>query len=298
MTLAARTDLMLPPGTFNDRTIIVTGGGTGLGRSMAQTLLSLGANVAICGRRADVLTATAAELAQATGGAVLAQPCDVRRTEQVEALIAATAERFGSVHGLVNNAAGNFICPTERLSFNAFHSVVDIVLAGTMHCTLACGKRWIDEGTPGAVLNIVATYAWTGSGYVVPSAVAKAGVLALTRSLASEWGKYAIRTNAIAPGPFPTEGARSRLMPPALAEFADAAKRIPLGRVGEHQELANLAAYLLSDYAAYVTGACVTIDGGEWLKGAGEFNYLDAVSGQQWDELQALLKPKNREGNR
>jgi NAD(P)-dependent dehydrogenase (short-subunit alcohol dehydrogenase family) len=283
---------MLPAGTFEGRTIIITGGGTGLGRSMAQTLLSLGANVAICGRRSDVVVATATELQQATGRDVLAQPCDVRRTDQVEALVSATVKRFGSIHGLINNAAGNFICPTERLSFNAFHSVVDIVLCGTMHCTLACGKQWIEAGTPGVVLNIVATYAWTGSGYVVPSAVAKAGVLALTRSLASEWGKYAIRTNAIAPGPFPTEGAWSRLMPPAVAHFSDPAKRIPLGRVGEHAELANLAAYLLSDYAAYITGACVTIDGGEWLKGAGEFNYLDAVTDEQWDELQAVLKPK------
>ena len=292
MPLPARTDLMLPPGTFKGRTIIITGGGTGLGRSMAETLLSLGANVAICGRRANVLAETAGELERSTGGAVLARPCDVRKSDEVEVFLAATVERFGTIHGLVNNAAGNFICPTERLSCNAFHAVVDIVLGGTTHCTLACGKRWIAQGTPGTVLNIVATYAWTGSGYVVPSAVAKAGVLALTRSLASEWGKYGIRSNAIAPGPFPTEGAWSRLVPPALAQFADPAKRIPLGRVGEHQELANLAAYLLSDYAAFVTGACVAIDGGEWLKGAGEFNYLDAVSGREWDELQAAMKPK------
>jgi NAD(P)-dependent dehydrogenase (short-subunit alcohol dehydrogenase family) len=292
MSVPGPTTPMLPPGTFKDRTIVVTGGGTGLGRSMAENLLSLGANVAICGRRADVLAKTAAELEQATGGVVLNQRCDVRQTDEVEAFLAATAKRFGTIHGLVNNAAGNFICPTERLSYNAFHAVVDIVLGGTTHCTLACGKRWIAEGAAGVVLNIVATYAWTGSGYVVPSAVAKAGVLALTRSLASEWGKYGIRSNAIAPGPFPTEGAWSRLMPPALSAHADPAKRIPLGRVGEHRELANLATYLLSDYAAYITGACVAIDGGEWLKGAGQFNYLDAVSGKQWDELQAMMKPK------
>ncbi|HUY33722.1 MAG TPA: SDR family oxidoreductase [Pirellulales bacterium] len=292
MPAPARTDPMLPAGTFNGRTMVVTGGGTGLGRSMAETLLSLGANVAICGRRADVLARAAGDLEQSTGGNVFAQRCDVRRTDEVEAFLAATADRFGAIHGLVNNAAGNFICPTERLSYNAFHAVVDIVLGGTTHCTLACGKRWIAESTPGVVLNIAATYAWTGSGYVVPSAVAKAGVLALTRSLASEWGKYGIRSNAIAPGPFPTEGAWSRLMPPALSELADPARRIPLGRVGDHRELANLAAYLLSDYAAYLTGACVAIDGGEWLKGAGEFNYLDAVSSQGWDELQAAMKPK------
>ncbi|MGH7194066.1 MAG: SDR family oxidoreductase, partial [Candidatus Saccharimonadales bacterium] len=196
---------------------------------------------------------------------------------------------------LVNNAAGNFICPTERLSYRAFQTVVDIVQGGAVHCTLAFGKRWIAAGMSGAILNMVTTYASSGSGYVVPSAVAKAGVLALTRSLASEWGKYGIRANAIAPGPFPTEGAWSRLMPDALRELGDPIARIPLGRVGEHQELANLAAYLLSDYSGYINGACITIDGGESVRGAGEFNYLDAVSPQQWDELQAVMKPKKAE---
>ncbi|HVW38674.1 MAG TPA: SDR family oxidoreductase, partial [Pirellulales bacterium] len=182
----------------------------------------------------------------------------------------------------------------ERLSYNAFQTVVDIVLGGTTHCTLAFGKQWIADGTPGVILNIVATYASTGSGYVTPSAVAKAGVLALTRSLASEWGKYGIRSNAIAPGPFPTEGAWSRLMPDALKAIANPAARIPAGRVGEHPELANLAAYLLSDYSAYMTGACVTLDGGESVRGAGEFNYLEAVTPDQWDQLQAVMKPKKR----
>ena len=278
--------------TFRGRTIVITGGGTGLGRSMAHGLLSLGANLVICGRRADVLQRAAEELRQETGGQVLAQPCDVRNTDQVEALATAAFEKFGAVHGLVNNAAGNFICPTERLSYNAFQTVVDIVQGGAVHCTLAFGKRWIAAGTPGTILNIVTTYASSGSGYVVPSAVAKAGVLALTRSLASEWGKYGIRSNAIAPGPFPTEGAWSRLMPDALRELGDPTSRIPLGRVGEHQELANLAAYLLSDFSAYINGACVTIDGGESVHGAGEFNYLDAVTPEQWDKLQAIMKPK------
>ncbi|MCH8924390.1 MAG: SDR family oxidoreductase [Planctomycetes bacterium] len=283
---------MLPAGTFQDRTIVITGGGTGLGRAMGQYLLSLGARLAICGRRREVVEKSAEEMAVATGGKTLPLECDVRQPDAVEAMLDAGRERFGPIHALVNNAAGNFICPTERLSYNAFNSVVDIVLKGTYNCTLAVGKRWIAEGTPGVLLNISTTYAWTGSGYVVPSAVAKAGALVLVRSLASEWGKYGIRINAIAPGSFPTEGAWSRLRPKELESVFDVKDRIPLGRYGEHQELANLAAYLLSDFAAYVTGTCVTIDGGAWLRGAGQFNELERVSSEQWDSLQAAMKSK------
>jgi NAD(P)-dependent dehydrogenase (short-subunit alcohol dehydrogenase family) len=267
---------MLKPGTFAGKTILVTGGGSGLGRAMARTLMLLGAKLVICGRRQDVLEQTARELHTETGGECLAIPCDVRDPAQVENLLSQATQACGPVHGLINNAAGNFLCPTERLSYNAFHTVVDIVLRGTANCTLAFGKRWISEGTPGTVLSIVTTYAWTGSGYVVPSAVAKAGVL----------------TNAIAPGPFPTEGAWSRLMPARVRELFDPAERIPLSRVGRPEELANLAAFLLSDYSAYITGDCITIDGGEWLKNAGEFNFLDALSQAEWDELQSQLKPK------
>ncbi len=292
MTIPACTDSMLKDGTFDGKTIIVTGGGTGLGRSMSQYLAQLGGNVVICGRRAEVVAETATEMSAATGATVVGQACDVREPEQVETLIEGAIERFGTVDGLINNAAGNFICPTERLSYNAFNTIVDIVLRGTSNCTLALGKRWIDAGRGGVFLNIVTTYAWTGSGYVVPSAVSKAGVLTLTRSLASEWGKYGIRLNAIAPGPFPTEGAWSRLMPDSLKEIFDSSHRIPAGRVGEHQELANLAAYLLSDYSAYISGDCITIDGGEWVRGAGQFNGLEAVSPEQWDQLQAMMKPK------
>ena len=172
------------------------------------------------------------------------------------------------------------------------------MLKGTYNTTLAFGKRWIEDETPGSFLNICTTYAWTGSGFVVPSAVSKSGVLILTRSLASEWGKYGIRLNAVAPGPFPTEGAWSRLMPPEIEQVFDPETRIPLGRFGEHQELANLAAYLLSDYAAYITGACVTIDGGEWLRGAGEFNGLEAVTPDQWDALQASMRAARAKKNR
>lgn len=280
------TDSLLPPDCFRGRTIVITGGGTGLGFSMGRYLLQLGAHVVICGRRAEVLEKAASALGAETGGEVLAQRCDVRVPEQVDALLQAALTRFGGVHGLVNNAAGNFICPTERLSYNAFHTVIDIVLRGTVNCTLCFGKHWIAQQQPGAFVNIVTTYAWTGSGFVVPSATAKGGVLALTRSLGSEWGKYGIRTNAIAPGPFPTEGAWSRLVPDGLQKAFEPAHRIPVGRYGEHQELANLTAYLLSPFAAYINGECVTIDGGEWLRGAGQFNFLEELTGEEWDEMQ------------
>ncbi len=279
------TDSMLPADSFRGQTVVITGGGTGLGYSMGRYLLQLGARLVICGRRAEVLEKAAATLRDETGGEVLAQPCDVRVPEQVDALLQAALARFGGVHGLVNNAAGNFICPTERLSYNAFHTVIDIVLRGTVNCTLCFGKHWIAAKQPGAFVNIVTTYAWTGSGFVVPSATAKGGVLALTRSLGSEWGKYGIRTNAIAPGPFPTEGAWSRLVPEGLKQAFDPVQRIPVGRYGEHQELANLAAYLLSPFAAYINGECVTIDGGEWLRGAGQFNFLEELTSEQWDEM-------------
>ena len=217
------------------------------------------------------------------GGTVLPVQCDVREYSEVENVIKTTNEKFGSFNALLNNAAGNFISPTERLSHRAFDIVVDIVLRGSYNFTLASGKYWIENKIPATILNIVTTYAWTGSGYVVPSSVSKAGVLAMTRSLAVEWAKYKIRSNAIAPGPFPTEGAWSRLLPGDLVKKFDPAKKVPVGRVGEHQELANLAAYLFSDYSAYVNGEVMTIDGGEWLKGAGEFNNLDIITEEMWD---------------
>ncbi len=269
------------------KTYIVTGGGTGLGKAMGTYFLKLGANLVITSRKLEVLQQTASEMERETGGKVLAVACDVRDYEQVEAVIKATEERFGQIDGVLNNAAGNFISPTERLSNRAFDTVVDIVLKGSYNFTLAAGKNWIEKKQRGVFLNIVTTYAWTGSGYVVPSAAAKAGVLAMTRSLAVEWAKYGIRSNAIAPGPFPTEGAWSRLLPGDLVKKFDPAKKVPVKRVGEHQELANLAAYLMSDFAAYVNGEVVTIDGGEWLQGAGEFNNLDAIPNEMWDMLEA-----------
>merc|ERR1711977_188443 len=227
-------------------------------------------------------------LEEETGGTVLPVQCDVRNYDEVEAMVQASVKEFGTVDVLLNNAAGNFISPTERLSANAFDTIIDIVLKGTKNCTLAFGKHWIDTKQENTnILNIVTTYAWTGSAYVVPSATAKAGVLAMTRSLAVEWAKYGIRTNAIAPGPFPTEGAWDRLLPGDLKDKFDLAKKVPLKRVGDHQELANLAAYLVSDFSAYVNGEVITIDGGEWLKGAGQFNLLEAIPEEMWDMLEA-----------
>lgn len=279
---------MLKSGSLKDKTIIITGGGTGLGRSMGKYFLELGANVVITSRKMDVLQKTAEEMMKETGGNVLAVACDVRKYDEIENVIRETEVKFGQIHGVLNNAAGNFISPTERLSHRAFDIVVDIVLKGTYYTTLAAGKNWIAKKQSGVFLNIVTTYAWTGSGYVVPSACGKAGVLALTRSLAVEWAKYNIRSNAIAPGPFPTEGAWSRLLPGDLVKKFDPAERIPLKRVGDHQELANLAAYLMSDYSAYINGEVITIDGGEWLRNGGEFSHLEAIPNEMWDTVEKM----------
>ncbi|MEP6261620.1 MAG: SDR family oxidoreductase [Gillisia sp.] len=286
---------MLRDDALKGKTIVVTGGGSGLGKSMSTYFLELGANVVITSRDLDKLKNTASELEAQTGGKVLPVQCDVRNYEEVEAMVNASVAEFGSVDVLLNNAAGNFISPTERLSANAFDTIIDIVLKGSKNCTLAFGKHWIDKKeTNKTILNIVTTYAWTGSAYVVPSATAKAGVLAMTRSLAVEWAKYGIRSNAIAPGPFPTKGAWDRLLPGDLKEKFDLAKKVPLKRVGDHQELANLAAYLVSDFSAYVNGEVITIDGGEWLKGAGQFNLLEAIPEEMWDQLEAMIKSKKR----
>lgn len=278
---------MLKPGALKGKNIVITGGGTGLGKSMGEYFLELGANLVITSRKLDVLQETAKEMTTAKGGKVIPLACDVREIEQVEAMWKDATEQLGQIHVVLNNAAGNFISPTERLSTNAFNTVLDIVLKGTSQVTLTAGKDWISKKQSGTFLNIVTTYAWTGSGYVVPSAAAKAGVLAMTRSLAVEWAKYGIRSNAIAPGPFPTEGAWSRLLPGDMVKKFDPVKKVPVGRVGDHQELANLAAYLVSDYSSYVNGEVMTIDGGEWLKGAGEFNNLDQIPEEMWDMMEA-----------
>ena len=283
---------MFDKGLLKGKNIIVTGGGTGLGKSMATRFAELGANLVITSRREDVINDTAKELRKLKGK-VIAIPCDVRDPDQVESMVEQTVNELGSIDILLNNAAGNFISPTEKLSPNAFKTVIDIVLNGTFHCTQAAGKV-MRKNKSGIILNIVTTYAWTGSGYVVPSACAKAGVIAMTRSLAVEWAKYGIRTVAIAPGPFPTKGAWSRLAPPGLGIEKKMKARIPLKRAGEHIELANLASYLVSDQASYINGEVVTIDGGEWLQGAGQMNELEKIPKAAWKLLEMKRKKKKK----
>jgi NAD(P)-dependent dehydrogenase (short-subunit alcohol dehydrogenase family) len=286
---------MLRDDALKGKVIVITGGGSGLGKAMTRYFMELGAKVAISSRDLEKLQTTATELEAETGGTCLAVQCDVRHYDQVENMLQEVLKVYGKVDVLLNNAAGNFISPTERLSTNAFDTVLDIVLKGSKNCTMAFGKHWIaTKQTSSTILNIVTTYAFTGSAYVVPSAAAKAGVLAMTRSLAVEWAKYGIRSNAIAPGPFPTKGAWDRLLPGDLAEKFDMSKKVPLGRVGNHQELANLAAYLVSDFSAFINGEVVVIDGGEWLKGAGEFNILEAIPEELWDQLEMMIKAKKR----
>ncbi len=280
---------MFKDNIFKEKTIIITGGGTGLGRSMAEKLSSLGANIVIVSRKVEVLKKAAEEIQQKTGNKVTPLQLDIREYKSITKVLETIIEEFGRIDGLINNAAGNFISPTEYLSHKAFDTIVDIVLRGTYNFTLALGKLWIKQKETGTILNIVTTYASTGSGYVVPSSISKAGVLNLTRSLSVEWGKYGIRMNAIAPGPFPTKGAWERLMPDSSFE-KKMINRIPLKRVGEHEELANLAAFLLSSYSGYINGEVITIDGGEWLAGAGEFNFLEMLTAEQWEAIKANMK--------
>ena len=272
------------------RNILITGGGTGLGRSMALRFAELGANLFLVARREEPLAQTANDI-RAKGVKAGYATCDVRDFAAVENVISAAEKEIGVVDTLVNNAAGNFIARTEKLSPNAFNAVIGIVLQGSFHFTLALGRRWIAAKQPGNILSIVTTYAAadSGSGFVVPSACAKAGVLAMTRSLAVEWAPHRIRLNAIAPGPFPTEGAWSRLLP--TKELEDRAKNYhPMKRFGRHDELANLASYLLSQQAEYVNGECVVIDGGLWLRGAGEFNDFLDLPEESWDMIEQTRK--------
>jgi NAD(P)-dependent dehydrogenase (short-subunit alcohol dehydrogenase family) len=281
-----RTDLL------KNKRILITGGGTGLGKGMAQRFLELGATVYICGRREEILRQTAAELSESTPGAIHAFLCDVRNLEAVESMIDAIWKQ-SPLDILVNNAAGNFIARSEELSPGAWTSVIGIVLMGTLNCTLACGRRWLKSALPGTVLSISATYAPVGSAYVVPSAVSKAGVEALTRSLAVEWGDRGIRMNAIAPGPIPTQGAFSRVLPhPGLETLA--LDRNPLHRFGTVEELANLAAFLVSDGSGYLNGEVIRMDGGEFLQGAGEFSNLGRILKEK--DWQAI-KPKKSGSN-
>ncbi len=280
-----RTDLL------KDKVILVTGGGTGLGKSMALRFAELGAKLVLASRSREHLDGAADEIRK-KGADCHVGTCDVRRYEEVEAVVRSSVERFGRIDALVNNAAGNFLSPTEDLSPNGFGAVVGIVLQGTFHATLACGKQMIAQGTGGNILSIIATYTETGSAYVVPSACAKAGVLTLMKSLAVEWAKYKIRANAIAPGPFPTEGAWSRLAPPGM-DMDSRKEKIPARRFGEHLELANLASYLLADESAYVTGANVVIDGAESLM-AGQFNELTTLDPSLVAQVLRAMKPPRK----
>ncbi|MGB8892799.1 MAG: SDR family oxidoreductase [Pseudolabrys sp.] len=275
---------MFQPDLLKGKRVLITGGGTGLGKSMGRRMIELGAELMICGRRAQVLDDTAKEFEESFSCKVRTHVVDIRSPEAVGGLMDA-AFAGGPLDVLVNNAAGNFIARTETLSHRAVDSILNIVLHGTTYCTLAAGKRWIAQGHGGVILSIVASYAWTGSPYVVPSAMAKAGVLALTQSLAVEWGPKGIRTVAISPGTFPTKGAWDRLVPASMAKHWESAS--PVGRTGQHGELANLAAYLVSDQAGYINGDCITIDGGRWLQGAGIFSLLSGLSEAEWQEMRA-----------
>ncbi len=267
---------------------LVTGGGTGLGRAMAERCASLGARVTICGRREEPLAETVQAIREA-GGSAEGLTCNVREVESVEAMLSEAEARQGPLTGLVNNAAANFLAPTHTLSPGGFDAIVKTNLYGTFFCTQGLGRRWIERGENGAVVSIVTTYAETGSAFVVPSAMSKAGIVAMTKSLAAEWGTYGIRLNGIAPGPFPTEGAWSRLVPdPQFKETMR--RRVPLGRFGEPEELAGVVAFLLSDMAAYLTGHILTLDGAEALAAGGQFNDLIRMPRPQVETLMNAMR--------
>ena len=284
---------MFDPKVLAGKSLIVTGGGSGLGLAMATAFASYGAKVTIAGRTRARLETAAEEIRAAAreGGDADLFTADVRDPEQVEKLVAFAAERFGKIDGLVNNAAGNFLVTAEDLTPNGFDAVVRTVLHGSVFCTLAVGRHLLARKAYGAIVSIVTTYAWTGTAFALPSACAKAGVLAMTRSLAVEWGHAGIRLNAIAPGPIPTEGAFSRLLATPEAQ-KNALGRIPLARFGQKEEIANLATFLLSDLCPYQTGDCVTMDGGEWLAGAGEFSDYRKVPRETFRAALAAMKPK------
>ena len=278
----------LADGALAGKNVWITGGGTGLGRAMALRFAELGARVGLSGRRVEPLEETRDTIVAAGGMAAIA-PCDVRRSKQVGEAHAALSASLGPLDGLINNAAGNFLCPAEELSDGGFKVIVDIVLQGTFYCTRQCGQDWIASGRPGSILNILTPYAWTGSAYVMPSAAAKAGVLAMMRSLTAEWGRHDIRLNGIAPGPIPTEGAYSRLLP-SDELLKNVIANIPAGRLGKPEELAELAAFLFSPAADWIRGEVITLDGGEVIRRSGSFNDLVDLPAEQWELLRQAAK--------
>ncbi|XP_020835377.1 2,4-dienoyl-CoA reductase [(3E)-enoyl-CoA-producing], mitochondrial [Phascolarctos cinereus] len=281
--------VMLPPNSFQGKVAFITGGGTGLGKGMTTVLSSLGATCVIASRKIDVLKTTAEEISSQTGNKVHAIQCDVRDPEMVKNTVSELIKVAGHPDVIINNAAGNFISPSERLSPNAWKTITDIVLNGTAFVTLEIGKELIKAQKGAAFLAITTIYAVTGSGFVVPSAAAKAGVEIMNMSLASEWGRHGLRFNVIQPGPIKTKGAFSRLDPTGAFE-KDMIERIPCGRLGTIEELANLAAFLCSDFASWINGAVIRFDGGEYVLLSGEFNSLLKVSKQQWEVLEQLIR--------
>ena len=286
-------DLMFKPGLMGGQRILITGGGTGLGKVMAEACLMLGATVYICGRRGGVLQETADELTKAHGGKVVPIACDIRVPEAIGEMLDQVWADGGALTGLINNAAGNFISRTEDLSTRAFDAIANIVFRGSFFVTLDCGKRWILEGKRASVISILTTWVWNGSPYTVPSAMSKAGLNAMTQSLAVEWGGKGIRLNAIAPGPFPTEGMSARLNPGREQNAYQDMSRNPMGRVGEMRELANLAVYLLAPGSEYVNGQTIAIDGADYQATGGNFASLRAWSEEQWDSVKQMIRATN-----
>jgi NAD(P)-dependent dehydrogenase (short-subunit alcohol dehydrogenase family) len=288
-------DLMFKPGLMSGQRILITGGGTGLGRVMAEACLMLGAEVIICGRRGAVLEETKRELTAAHGGTMSTIACDIRSADAVADMVA-EAWAGAPVTGLVNNAAGNFISRTEDLSPRAFEAISNIVFRGSFFVTLECGKRWIAEGRTAAVLSILVTWIWNGGPFTVPSAMSKAGLHAMTQSLAVEWGTKGIRFNAIAPGPFPTEGMSARLNPESGGDQGDYFElaRNPMGRVGDMRELANLAVYLLHPLSTYVNGQTIAIDGGAWQSSGGNFAGLMKWDDAKWSAARDAIQASNQ----
>jgi len=279
-------------GLLKGKRILVTGGGTGLGEVMAEAYAKLGAAVYICGRRASVLDETAKKISDATGAKVKGIACDIRVAEAVEDMIAQIWSDGGALTGLVNNAAGNFISRTKDLSPRGFNAIADIVFRGSFYVTLACGKRWIEAGDRASVISILTTWIWNGGPFTVPSAMSKAGLNIMTKSLATEWGPNGIRLNAIAPGPFPTKGAWERLNPKA-SNRGDSSSTIPMGRVGEMSELANLAVFLMSDGCDYLTGQTIAIDGAMHLASGGNFAAMAALGDADWERIRGEIRSAN-----